>query len=72
MSTSLNNLSVLTHRSDHSIQLSHHIHTILMHENYLPVLRGYDLVGFIDGSLTPPTPTILNNNLPAANPAFAR
>jgi gag-polypeptide of LTR copia-type len=35
-------------------------------------LRGYDLVGFIDGSLHPPSPTIVHNEITSVNPAFSK
>jgi gag-polypeptide of LTR copia-type len=52
----------LTIRSTTPIQFTHQIHTSLSHDNFLlwksqvlPVLRGHGLVGFIDGSKSPPS-----------------
>jgi hypothetical protein len=48
-------MPISTLRTDQPIQFSHQIHIILNHDNYLlwksqvlSVLRGYDLVRFID------------------------
>jgi hypothetical protein len=38
----------------------------------LPVLRGYDFVSFIDGTLLPPTPTINMNGVTLFNPAYTK
>ncbi|KAJ1704569.1 hypothetical protein LUZ63_004348 [Rhynchospora breviuscula] len=60
------------------IQFSHQIHTILDQENFLiwksqvlPVLKGYGLVGFIDGSKPSPDPFLTGaNGTQTANPDF--
>jgi gag-polypeptide of LTR copia-type len=73
------NLAISMSRADQPIQFSHQIHTVLTHENYLlcksqilSVLRGYNLVGFIDGTSTMPPSTILVNEISTVNPAFTK
>jgi hypothetical protein len=71
--------SLLT-RSDNSIQFSHQLHTILTNDNYLvwksqilPVLRGYNLMCYVDGSDPPPSHlSVSSDTVPAPNPAFQR
>jgi hypothetical protein len=53
------------------------IFTILNQDNYLlwksqvlPVLRGYDFVGFIDDIFFPPPPTINTNGVASLNPTY--
>ncbi|KAJ1699274.1 hypothetical protein LUZ63_007786 [Rhynchospora breviuscula] len=66
-------------RSEQPIQFSHQIHTVLNQENYLlwksqvlPVLRGYDLVGFTDGSRSAPARTIISVDAEVVNPEFSK
>jgi gag-polypeptide of LTR copia-type len=73
------NLSLSAIRSEQPIQFSHQIHTILNQDNYLlwksqvfPVLRGHDLVSFIDGSCIKPSHTITIDEVTTINPAFAK
>jgi gag-polypeptide of LTR copia-type len=70
---------ISTFRADQPIQFSHQIHTILNHDNYLlwksqvlPVLRGYDLIGFIDGSHPSPPSTIVTDGVSTVNSTYAK
>jgi hypothetical protein len=55
------------------------IHTILNPDNYLlwksqvlPVMRGYDLIGFIDGSHSSPPSIIVTDGVYSVNPTYIR
>jgi gag-polypeptide of LTR copia-type len=68
-----------SNRSDAPVHFSHQIHTILNHDNYLvwksqivPVLRGYDLMCFIDGTDPPPRSLTTADGSISTNPAFSR
>jgi gag-polypeptide of LTR copia-type len=66
-------------RSDTPIQFSHQIHTILTNDNYLIwksqiilVLRGYNLMHFIDGTYPPPSILITSDGSSSANLDFQK
>jgi hypothetical protein len=72
-------MSISPMRADKSIQFSHQIHTVLNQNNYLlwksqvlPLLRGFDLISFIDGYGSTSSPMISTNGVSVNNPAFAK
>ncbi|KAJ1698573.1 hypothetical protein LUZ63_007085 [Rhynchospora breviuscula] len=79
MTTSNGNLGLSAPRSEQPIQFSHQIHTTLNSENYLlwksqilPVLRGYDLIGFVDGTRTSPERHLTTTTGVSINPDYTK
>jgi gag-polypeptide of LTR copia-type len=79
MARAYGNLSPFAIRYEHPVPFSHQIHTVLNQDNYLlwksqvlPVLEGYDLLHFIDGSYDIPPCTITTDGVVMLNPAFSK
>jgi gag-polypeptide of LTR copia-type len=79
VATAPNIVHISTLRSDQPIQFIHYsnpynpqFRQFILSGNhiFLPVLRCFDLIGFIDGSRSPPTRVISVNGVNSTNPEF--